>query len=69
MEEFLADGGEVGSAGETGDAGEGGGCMESLQVNGETHPVAPKEVLPKKKYKDIWFTSCPARITVKVIVK
>ncbi|KAG0695765.1 hypothetical protein GWK47_026790 [Chionoecetes opilio] len=45
------------------------GGAESLQQNGDGNPGAAKDVLPKKKYKDVWFTSCPARISVKVIVK
>lgn len=60
--EFGVEGGHVGGGGD-------GGGVESLQVNGDTHQGSPKDVLPKKKYKDIWYTSCPARITVKVIVK
>uniref|UniRef100_A0A0P4W0C1 Uncharacterized protein n=1 Tax=Scylla olivacea TaxID=85551 RepID=A0A0P4W0C1_SCYOL len=51
---------QVGGGG--GDAGD----VEDLQGSGGQGDA--KEVVPKKKYKDIWFTSCPARITVKVII-
>ncbi|XP_045124882.1 uncharacterized protein LOC123512529 isoform X2 [Portunus trituberculatus] len=60
---------EFGAEGQIGTDGGDGGDVEDLQGSGVASQEGGKEVVPKKKYKDIWFTSCPARITVKVIVK
>lgn len=53
-----------------------GGCTELKEAGGEGHPgkeqvtkIADTNNQPKKRYKDVTYTSCTARITVKVIVK
>ncbi|XP_050696268.1 uncharacterized protein LOC126985439 isoform X2 [Eriocheir sinensis] len=75
--------GDFGGGGGGGGGARGGGedyhhqQHQQQQPTGNNHhhhhssppPPPASSEQPKRKYKDIWFTSCPARITVKVIVK